>query len=337
MQEQNPGKELDIIVRLVRNYAGLLRKNSIQDVYKILSSTHKFGSQMENFGDDAAPIPWGSGYLLLATDGMMTSLLIEEPYATGKASILVTVNDIYSMGGRPLGLVNVLASGDEQQRTQIAQGIKNGCQRFKVPMLGGHLHPDSPKNQPALSVAILGWAKKLIRSHLAKTGDALILAVDLNGQTGCNSMAGWNTNSDKSPDELLNRLEVLPKIAEEELANAGKDVSNAGLLGTLCIMLENSGKGALINLQAIPKPALLSLRDWVLCFQSYGFILSAPQNNSKKIMELFAEQKITTAVIGQVTSDSKVILSHKEKQKVLFDFSMDKITGISVKDFKQVE
>ena len=40
-------------------------------------------------------------------DGMMTKLLVNEPYAAGKASVMVAVNDIYSMGGRPLAMVNV--------------------------------------------------------------------------------------------------------------------------------------------------------------------------------------------------------------------------------------
>lgn len=334
MLEQNPEKKLDEIVKVVRNYEGLVRKNAIRDIYNLLRSTHVFSSPMENFGDDAAPIPYRDGYLLLAADGMMTGLLIEKPHATGKASILVTVNDIYSMGGRPLGLVNVLASGDEQQRIQIVEGITDGCRRFRVPMLGGHLHPDAPYDHPALSVAILGWAQKLIRSHLAKAGDVLIVAVDLNGQPGSTPMVGWNTNADKTSDELLNRLEILPRIAEADLVNAGKDISNAGLLGTLCIMLENSGKGALIDLQAIPKPSSMRFMDWILCFQSYGFVLSARPDNYKKIMSLFSEQNITAAVIGHVTDDSTVVISCGGKRKTLFDFSTEKITGISVKYFK---
>ncbi len=128
----------------------------------------QYGSQLPNYGDDAAVIPWKGEYLLFATDGMMTALLINEPYAAGKASVMVTVNDIYSMGGRPIGMVNVLASGDEKQRALIVEGIEKGCQKLKVPMLGGHLHPDASPSSPSLSVAILGSAKKLLRCHLAE-------------------------------------------------------------------------------------------------------------------------------------------------------------------------
>ena len=65
---------------------------------------------------------------------------------------------------------------------------------------------------------------------MAKAGDDIILAVDLKGDKGCRSVVSWDANSGKTPEELLHRLEALPLIAEKELAQAAKDVSNAGYL-----------------------------------------------------------------------------------------------------------
>ena len=198
------------IIERVRNYEGLLRKQPIEGVFDKLVLHGQPGPQLPNFGDDAAVIPWKEGFLLLAADGIMTRLLINEPYAAGKASIMVTVNDIYSMGGRPLAMVNVLASGDEDHRSKVVEGIKKGCEKLRVPMVGGHLHPDAPESSPSLAVAILGYSNKLLRSHLAKAGDDLILAVDLKGDKGCRSVVSWDANSGKTPEELLHRLETLP-------------------------------------------------------------------------------------------------------------------------------
>ena len=319
---------LDTIVDLVRNYEGVRRKRPIKEVVERLSRTHAFGSMLPNYGDDAAAIPWHDGYLLIAADGMMTGLLVNEPYAAGKASVMVTVNDIYSMGGRPIGLVNVLASGDETQRCKIVEGIEKGCRKMQVPMLGGHLHPDAPLNHPALSVTIIGFAKNLLRSHLAAPGDRLILAVDLEGRAGCRSVVSWDANSDKSPEELRLRLEALPLIAESGAASTAKDVSNAGILGTAAIMLENSGKGAEIDLDSIPIPDTLSLEQWLLCFQSYGFILSVPSESTDQVLSIFSERQITSAVIGTVHSGPVVTIRSGGDAKVLFDFSGDIITGI---------
>jgi len=318
----------DIVAR-IRNYPGILRKQPIQQVVDLLSQTLRFGNQLPSYGDDAAVIPWGDEYLLVAADGMMTGLLVNEPYAAGKASVMVTVNDIYSMGGRPIGMVNVLASGDDTQRRRIVEGIEKGCRKLKVPMLGGHLHPDSPVECPALSVTIIGHAKKLLRSHLAAAGDRLILAVDLDGRAGCRSVVSWDANSGKSPEALRHRLEALPLVAESEAAFAAKDVSNAGILGTAAIMLENSGKGADIDLDAIPRPDSLTLEQWLLCFQSFGFILSVPPENIDRVFSIFSERGITVAAIGGVREGNVVDIHKNGISATLFDFSQDVITGIS--------
>ena len=318
----------DIVAR-IRNYPGILRKQPIQQVVDLLSQTLRFGNQLPSYGDDAAVIPWGDEYLLVAADGMMTGLLVNEPYAAGKASVMVTVNDIYSMGGRPIGMVNVLASGDETQRRRIVEGIEKGCRKLQVPMLGGHLHPDSPVDCPALSVTIIGHAKKLLRSHLAAAGDRLVLAVDLDGRAGCRSVVSWDANSGKSPEALRHRLEALPRVAESEAAFAAKDVSNAGILGTAAIMLENSGKGADIDLDAIPRPDSLTLEQWLLCFQSFGFILSVPPENIDRVFSIFSERGITVAAIGGVREGNVVDIHKNGISATLFDFSQDVITGIS--------
>ena len=323
---------LDDVVKSVRTYLGLVRKYPIKDVFDKLKLTHQYGEQLPNYGDDAAVIPWKGEYLLLATDGMMTELLVNEPYAAGKASIMVTVNDIYAMGGRPIGMVNVLASGDDSQRSLIVDGIEKGCRKLRVPMLGGHLHPDSDLNVPSLSVAILGKARKLLRCHQAMEGDELMLALDLSGRRGCKSVMSWDANSGKTSEQLLYRLEALPEIAESELSCAAKDISNAGILGTISIMLENSGKGGEIYIDAIPKPSSIDLIDWIHCFQSFGFILAVKPGHAQKVQEVFAKREIDAAIVGKVTSSPVVNIINGGGKRVLFDFQEDQITGISYRE-----
>jgi selenophosphate synthetase-related protein len=319
---------LSLMVEKIRNYSGLIRKQPIEDVFNELVLKGQPGLAPPNFGDDAAAIPWENGFLLFAADGIMPSLLINEPYAAGKASVMVTVNDIYAMGGRPLAMVNVLASGDEDHRREVVRGIRKGCEKLQVPMVGGHLHPDASVQAPALSVAILGWAKKALHGYTAQAGDDLILAVDLIGKVGCRSVTSWDANSEKSPEELINRLESLPLIAENNWAHAAKDVSNAGIVGTVSIMMENSGKGADINLELIPTPTEIAFSDWLFSFQSFGFILSVPPRHSDQVIGLFHERKINASVIGKVTKEPRIKIMQGSDVETLFDFTKDKITGI---------
>jgi selenophosphate synthetase-related protein len=144
-------------------------------------------------------------------------------------------------------------------------------------------------------------------------------------------VVSWDANSGKTPEELLHRLEVLPLIAEREWAQTCKDVSNAGILGTLSIMIENSGKGAIIELDSIPKPAEIELSDWLVCFQSFGFVLSVSPEKSAAVIHLFREREIDAAIIGKVIDEPMITLRNGPESKVLFDFRKDKITGITYK------
>jgi selenophosphate synthetase-related protein len=315
------------LIESVKNYMGLKRKNPIGKLFAQLVLDQKWGAQLPNFGDDAAVIPNGDHYLLLSADGMMPSLIKNEPYAAGKAAVMVCVNDIYATGGRPLAMVNVLGCNDEDIRDQLVQGLRKGSEKLKVPMVGGHLHPDS--TSPNLSVAILGIGKKLLRSHLAVPDQDLIVAIDLDGRPGCRSVASWDTNSGKTSEEVIERLELLPMIAEKELSSCCKDISNAGLLGTMAIMMENSGVGAIIDPERIPIPTGFDFIQWSICFQSYGFVLALDRAFSKEVIQIFKNHKVAANVVGKVISERKVIIGNPPHQEVLFDFDREKITGIS--------
>jgi hypothetical protein len=322
---------LSRLVERVKSYPGLLRKRPVQGIFEKLVTGTAYGSQLPNYGDDAAVIPWRDGFLLLAADGIMPRLLLNEPYAAGKASVMVTVNDIYSMGGRPIALVNVLAHGEEAARDRVVEGIRKGCEKLRVPMVGGHLHPDPDTPLPSLAVAILGWALQPLRSHLARPGDDLVLAGDLEGRRGSQSVASWDANSGKTSAEILDRLETMPLIAEKGWALAAKDISNAGILGTLAIMMENSGAGALVDVMAIPRPAGIEFPDWLVCFQSFSFILAVPAARTETVLALFRSRHITAEIVGTVTKEPLVVLQARGEQQPLFDFRREKITGIRFK------
>ena len=52
---------------------GLLRKQPIEAVFKKLVVGTPYGSQLPNFGDDAAVIPWGDGFCFWRRTGSCPS------------------------------------------------------------------------------------------------------------------------------------------------------------------------------------------------------------------------------------------------------------------------
>jgi selenophosphate synthetase-related protein len=53
---------------------------------------------------------------------------------------------------------------------------------------------------------------------------------------------------------------------------AAKDVSMAGLVGTLGMLAEASGCGAVLDVAAVPKPAAAGTADWLACFPGFAMI-----------------------------------------------------------------
>jgi len=316
--------DLNRIVNEIRNYEGVKRKNPIKHLINQFKPYSNYGNTVIDFGDDAAVLKNDCNYLLLAADGIWASLL-KDLFWAGYCSVLVNVNDIYAMGGTPIAMVNIMSLKKTDNCKDLLEGIKTGCDKFKVPMVGGHLHPDTETT--TVSVSIMGNATKILSSFSAKEGEDIILAMDMNGRQ-YNNFLNWDTTLNKSSEECISKLKVMNEIAEKELSFAAKDISNPGILGTIGMLLETSRKGAIINVEDIQRPDTLDFIDWLKIYPGYGFTLTSAPENTDKILNLFKKQKVEARVVGKVTNDNVMTLVDDNQKKTLFDFKTDMITGI---------
>lgn len=303
---------LETLIEEVKHYPGLTRKKEIK---KLLQLQKVSSVQL---GDDAAVIPWGDEYLLLASDGIW-STLISDPFWAGYCAVLVNVNDVYGMGGTPVAMVNVLSMKETDDK--ILDGIETGCKKFQVPMVGGHVHPDS---STSVAVSILGKAEKVLTSFDAHPGEYLVLALDLDGKQ-YKPFLNWDSTSMKSSEEVLYRLKALNIIADQELATSCKDVSNPGILGTVGMLLETSKVGAHIEVEKIPAP--VDLVQFVKMYPGYGFILTVKEENISNVTSIFEDRHISVSTIGEITTEKKMVLHYKGERGILFDFEKEIICG----------
>ena len=117
----------------------------------------------------------------------------------------------------------------------------------------------------------------------------------------------------------------MPTIAEQFLAHGAKDISNAGIIGTICMLLETSQKGADIAVENIPAPEGTNFSAWLTMYPSYGFILSVSPEKEKKVMDLFSEKGYTVASVGTVNESSKVVLRYHGQEREFIDFTNESI------------
>ena len=321
---------LDTLVDSIRSYDGITRKNFIKRATQILDDTYNIsGRTAIGFGDDASAINIGNNNLLLmAADGMWGRLMEGDPRWAGYCSVLVNVNDIAAMGGVPMGMTNVISVNNIEICNEIMMGIKEGVEKFGVPMVGGHIHPDTPYT--ALDVSITGIVRKddLITSGGANVGDSIIIGIDLDGQQHPNFPLNWDTTTHKTPEMVQSQILVMNSIARRHLLTAGKDISNPGILGTLGMLLEASEVGAIVELERIPRNSNVNWEDWLKVYPGSGFVLTAEEKNVEEAIEMLENVNITSNVAGRIIEDKKLYLTHGNQEKIVFDFNHDIIMGI---------
>ncbi len=255
-------------------------------------------------GDDTAALRSGDEHVLLAAEGMRAEFVASDPWFAGFCAVMVNVSDVAAMGGRPWAIVDVLflGSGDN---TRVLEGMSKASEVFGVPVVGGHTARVNGGSM--LAAAVLGRAKRLITSHAARPGQALVMAVDLRGSFR-GPGGNFNAATAAPAKQLRAALAVLPELAEANLVGAGKDISMAGLCGTIGMLLETSGVGATVDLSAVPSPPDVDPERWLTAFPSYGYVLAVEPDHVAEVCARFDAAGVTAAAIGEVTSTKRLEL-----------------------------
>jgi len=308
--------KLSKLVRIIRGYRGIIRKKYTGLIARLINSSY--------FGEDSAYLKFGDKYLLISTDGIWEEVLKKDLYWSGFVSILVNVLDIYAMGGKPLMAVNVISAVNSDALKEMARGIKKASEVYDVIIGGGHVHPDSSYN--AIDVAIVGEVNEdsIILSSTAKEHDSIILAVDIDGKPHKELPFNFDSTN-KAPEILRKQLESMIVIGKNKLVNAGKDVSNAGIIGTIAMMMEVSGKGCVIDLDNIPTPSCLNIEQWIISYPACGFVVTCGKEKVDDVIKVFKKHRLTAEVIGEVNDKRDVTIKYKGKTARVFDLKNESL------------
>lgn len=303
----------------------IIEKQAIRSMIQdIESNTFKSARVLSDIGEDAASIKNKNENLtLITTDRIKTSFIENFPYGAGFSSILVGVDDIYACGGVPIAASIILSFKDKKIGNQIIEGICEGSRKFKVPIVRGHTNIN---NSYELSSTVIGEIEfdNYISSKNAQKNDAIILAVDFDGKIGKANRMYWDTTTFKSSNTVLNKRKSMNLIAKRQLAHSSKDISNSGIFGTAIQLAQFSKKGVNIDITDIVIPPILvseqyGIIDFAQMFLTTSFILTAPNENSEKIIEIFTNHSMNACKIGEILEEKCLYLSEKQKQVKVMD------------------
>ncbi len=122
-------------------------------------------STVKGIGDDAAVIDIGDEYILVTTDLLIEGVHFDTTYTPlkhlGYKSIAVNLSDICAMNGTPTQvLVSISVSNrySVEALSELYEGIKLACNRYKVDLIGGDT--TSSVSGMFISVTALGKVAK---------------------------------------------------------------------------------------------------------------------------------------------------------------------------------
>lgn len=311
---------LDRIAAEFREHPGVQQKAGLSLVSEVLGGS----DWVRGYGDDAAAVPAGDGYLLAAGEALWPPFVAHDPRGAGVGAVIANVNDIAAMGGRCVGLVDTLVAGEPDARAAL-EGLRWAAERYDVPVLGGHLTlRDGPSSMAAFAV---GQATTLLSARHAAPGHVLLHAVALEGRLRTDFP--FFPAVEERGGQLPGDVAVLADVAERGWAVAAKDISMAGLLGSLAMLLEPTGCGVAVDGERVPCPPDVALDTWLRVFPSYGFLLCAPPAHADACAAAFTDRGLACASIGQLDDSGQLRLRLGGAEAVIADLPHDSVTRLA--------
>lgn len=318
------GEPLDEIAATVLAHPGLRTKAEIALVGEVLGpEVARAGDWLGGPGDDGAVVVAGGQRVVACGEALYPPFVAADPRAAGFAAVLTNVNDLAAMGAEPLGIVDTIV-GPASVAREVLAGMREACLLLDVPVVGGHLTiHDGP---PAVSAFGVGHAPAPLSVTHAQPGQSLVVAAALQGQM--RSDFPYFAAFDARRDRCAGDVRLPGKLARAGIVVAAKDISMAGLVGSLAMLVEYRGLGVTVDLDAVPTPVGVPLTRWLTCFPSFGFLLCVPRGREAECLAALHGRELAAAVVGEFDDSGEIALRRGAQRVRVLHLDAFRVTGL---------
>ena len=261
-----------------------------------------------------------------------------EPYqgaATGVGGIL---RDVFTMGARPIALMNSLRFGNPKKAftKRVINGVVAGIAGYGncmgIPTVGGEVYfNESYNGNPLVNAFALGITKKdkIFKGRADGPGNPVFYLGAKTGKDGVKGaiMASDVFESDKNLDRPTVQIgdpfkeKLLLEACLELFKNKGivgiQDMGAAGLTSSGSEMASRSKNGILLDLDKVPKRDMnISAYEMLLSESQERMLLVLDKKNSTDTTKIFKKWNLDSTKIGEVVSKKHFIVKH-DKQIVV--------------------
>ena len=308
---------LPALVDAIRAHPGVTAKAEIGLVAEVFGAA----DWLEGPGDDGAVV---DGSLVVGGEAILPAFVATDPFGAGVAAVTTNLNDLAAMGAWPLALVDTV-TGPRPVMRSVLEGMRWAAGLYDVPVVGGHLTVTA--GPPSLSAFGLGRADRPLSARAARPGQSLVFAGCIDGKM--REDFPFFPSFDERGEHLAGDVRLLAEAAAAGWVAAAKDVSMAGLVGSLAMLLECNRLGVTLDLDALPVPAGVPLREWVICFPCFAFLLCVPPGSAGECLRAFAGRGLAAAVVGTLDATGQVRVRQDGQTAVAFDLTKESVTNLA--------
>jgi phosphoribosylformylglycinamidine synthase len=290
-------------------------------------------------GDDVVAGPGENAGVIAIGDGLAVAFKIEshnhpsavEPYqgaATGVGGIL---RDIFTMGARPIAVLDALRFGDpsDARTRHLVDGVVRGVGGYGncvgVPTVGGELVFDpSYQGNPLVNVMAIGLLemRALTLAAAPGPGNLVVLFGSTTGRDGIGgaSVLASATFTDDDPskrpsvqvgDPFAEKLliEASLELITRRLVEGLQDLGAGGISCATSETADRAGTGMLIDLDAIPRrePGMEPFEVMISESQERMLAVIRPERWTE-VAEVCRRWGLPCAIIGRVTDDGDIAI-----------------------------
>jgi phosphoribosylformylglycinamidine synthase len=248
-----------------------------------------------------------------------------EPFQGAATGVGGIIRDIFTMGARPVALMNSLRFGplSVPKNRSLLRGVVAGIASYGnsmgIPTVGGEVvFEDSYSLNPLVNAFCLGIAPK-DRIFLAKAegaGNPVFYVGAKTGKDGIHGATMASAEFDEAAEEKRPTVQVGDPFMEKLLLEAClelmqtdalvaiQDMGAAGLTCSTCEMGARGGMGIEIDLAKVPqRESGMSAYEVLLSESQERMLLVAHAGREREVEAIFDKWDLDASAIGRVTDD----------------------------------
>jgi phosphoribosylformylglycinamidine synthase subunit PurL len=255
-----------------------------------------------------------------------------EPYQGAATGVGGIIRDVFSMGARPIAMLNSLRFGElDSARVrylfkEVVAGIAGYGNCIGIPTVGGEIQFDPCyEGNPLVNAMCVGLIdhKDIKKGQAHGEGNTVMYVGAKTGRDGIHGATFASEELTEQSNEDRPAVQVGDPFMEKLLLEAClelihfdalvgiQDMGAAGLVSSSAEMASKAGMGIEMNLDLVPQRETgMSAYEMMLSESQERMLIVVKKGREQEIVELFEKYGLEAVGIGTVTSDKQLRLIH---------------------------